>query len=157
MSIERVVAVLTPIFAALAAWLTGLIGAHFPGVHIDSNQIIALEITGFTGATAAALKWLHGRAQFVNAEKSAVAVEAKVRAEIAASPQAALAIGDVEHLLKSHTAEIETAIDQHVPAAVGQALQVLFSQLGQPAVQAAAASAPSIAVPAPGFVSPANT
>ena len=51
----------------------------------------------------------------------------------------ALAIGDVKHLLKSHTAEIEAAIDQHVPTAVGQALQVLFSQLGgQPAAQTGA-------------------
>lgn len=139
MSIERVVAVLTPIFAALAAWLTGLIGAHFPGVHIDSSQIVALEIAGFTGATAAALKWLHGRQKFVaftdDAKKTLDDALARMRAELAANPQAALAIGDIESLLKSHEGQIEQTIDQHVPAAVAKALQALFSQ----AVQAGAA------------------
>jgi hypothetical protein len=149
MSIERVVAVLTPIFGAGAAWATGLIGAHIPGVNIPPDQIIALEVAGFTGATAAALKWLHGRAQFVAAEKSADAIEARVRAEIASSPQAALAIGDVESLLKTHTAAIEAAIDTHVPVAVGQSLKLLFASLG------AAAPAPEPTfTPAPASVDP---
>lgn len=152
MSIERVVAVLTPLFAAVAAWLTGLIGAHIPGVNIPPDQIVALEIAGFTAATAAALKWLHGRAQFVLAEKNATAIEARVRAEIAASPQASLAIGDVENLLKTHTAQIEAAIDTHVPAAVGQSIQQLFSQLGGTPPAAGAGIAPEVT---PGAVSSA--
>lgn len=152
MSIERVVVVLTPIFAALAAWITGLIGTHFPGVHIDSSQIIALEIAGFTGAAAIVWKWLEGRQKFVaftdDAKKTLDDALEKIRAELAATPQAALAIGDIENLLKSHEAQIEQTIDAHVPVAVAQALQALFAQIGGAPVTPAPAVAAAPAVPA---------
>lgn len=130
MSIERTVAILTPVFAAVAGLLSALVAKVIPGVNIPAGEITAVFITGSTAAATAALTWLHHRAQFVLAEKSAASVEAKVRAQIAASPQAALAVGDVENLLKTHTAQIEAAIDQHVPVAVGQALKVAFGQIG---------------------------
>lgn len=141
MSIERFVAILTPVFAALSGLVVSAVAQLAPGVTLNKTDVTALFVTGATAATAAALKWLHGRAQFVNAEKSAVAVEAKVRGEIAASPQAALAIGDVENLLKSHTAQIEAAIDTHVPAAVGESLKLLFAQLGAASVRPPAPAA----------------
>lgn len=59
---NRVVALLTPlVFAPVAAVVTGWLGQHFPGLgHLDPTQLVALEIAGFTGAVAAAVKWLHG-------------------------------------------------------------------------------------------------
>ena len=135
MSIERVVAVLTPLFGAASGWVTGWVANHFPGLPaISPGDVTAIEIAGFSGAVAAALKWLHGRQKFVaftdEAKQTLEDALAKVRATLAQNPQAGLAVADIEQLLRTHEASIEQAIDHHVPAAVGQALQALFAQLG---------------------------
>lgn len=65
MSIERVVAFLTPVFAIGAGWLSGAVAKY--GLHIDPTGIVALEATGVATAAAAALKWLHGRAAWTKA------------------------------------------------------------------------------------------
>jgi hypothetical protein len=127
-SIERTVAVLTPLFAAAAGVLSGWLAKH--AIHVPSDQIVAPMIAGFTVAGGAALTWLHHRAKWVALTQSAAGIEAKVRAEIAANPQTVVPIKDIEELFRTHQAEIEKAIDQHVPVAVGQSINALFSKLG---------------------------
>ena len=153
MSIERAVALVTPLFAALAAWLTGLVGAHFPGVSIPPDQIVALEVAGFTGATAAALKWLHGRAHYTELADDAARARAelaKARAQLASSPTAGPALADIDALLKAHEGQVEAAIDEHVPKAVGQALAALFASLGAGSPKTATVTLASEPAPAPG-------
>jgi len=156
MSIERVVAVLTPLFAAASAWLTGVIAGNFPGLPtIPPTDLTALEIAGFTAATGAALTWLHGRQKYVtltnDAKKSVEDALQKVRAEVAASPQASLAIADIEHLLKAHEGSIENSITAKLPASVAAAVQALFSQVApqQPTPPQVAAIIPVTPVPPP--------
>lgn len=60
-SVNRVVAFLTPVFAAGAAVGSAWLVKHFPGVPVPSQgQILGVEIAGAASAAAAALKWLHG-------------------------------------------------------------------------------------------------
>jgi hypothetical protein len=145
--IERVVTILTPLFAVAAGWVSTVIAQVIPGVTIPQDQIVAFFVAGSTAAAAAAIHWLHGRQQFVaftdQAKSTLDDAVKKVEAALAASPQASLALGDIEGLLKSHEAQIEQTIDAHVPTAVGQALQGLFSQLGQPAPVVPAPVAPA--------------
>lgn len=133
LSIERVVAILTPIFGAASAWLTGLIATDFPGLPtIPAGDVTALEIAGFTGAVAAALKWLHGRQKYVtltdDAKKTILDLETHMHAYLATNPAAAAAVSDIEDRLKAHESSIVAAFDQHMPEAVRQALAALFDQ-----------------------------
>lgn len=115
-SIERVVAVLTPVFAALAGVLTGWLGNHFPGhPALNSTDVLALEITGFTGAAAAALKWLHGRQKFMQVTDDIDKVIDNVVAKLqqsAAWPTAQT----VENLLLRERQEIVSAVSREVGA-----------------------------------------
>jgi len=149
--IERVVAVLTPAFAAVAAWLTGWVGSNFPGLPtLPAGEVTALEIAGFTAATAAALKWLHGRQKFVaftdEAKQELDHAMAQVKDALAHDPQAQLQLSDMEKLLEEHQAAIEQGLESHVPKVVAQSLGALFAQLGQ-APAPAAAQAPAPAAP----------
>lgn len=137
MSIERAVALLTPLFAALAGALTAWLGKHFPGLPVlNPAEVTALMAGGALTAGAAALKWLHGRAHYT--ELVAVADKAKadlvnLQAQIAANPVAGPALVDVETLLKAHESQILSAVDQHLPAAVQKSLALLLGTTGQAA------------------------
>lgn len=136
-SIERVVVLATPIFAAASAWLTGLVANQFPGLpSVNPGDVTALEIAGATAATAAALKWLHGQATF---RRDAAAAElelefARKRVEeiVAANPAAGAALADIEALLKLHESDLETSIEAHLPKAVAASLAAMFGQLQAP-------------------------
>lgn len=56
---SRVVAFLTPVFAAGSAALTPWL-VKYTGLHIGPSEVTTLSVTGATAAAAAALKWLHG-------------------------------------------------------------------------------------------------
>lgn len=56
----RFVALLTPIFAIVAAAIASYVARHFSGVTLDQTQIVAFMITAATAALSAAWKWLHG-------------------------------------------------------------------------------------------------
>lgn len=58
-STSRVVAFLTPVYAAGGAALTPWL-VKYTGLHLNSTEITALSIGGGASATAAALKFLHG-------------------------------------------------------------------------------------------------
>jgi hypothetical protein len=58
---NRIVALLTPVFAALAGGLATWIADTVPGApSIDSGELTAIFIAGAASATAAAYKWLAG-------------------------------------------------------------------------------------------------
>lgn len=60
-SINRVVALLTPIFAGVAGWIAQWCAEHLPGApNLDSGELTAVFIAGATAATGAALQWLNG-------------------------------------------------------------------------------------------------
>jgi hypothetical protein len=61
MPINRLVALLTPVFSAAAAIGTAYVRKHFPGLPVPSTgELTGLEITAATAGAASALKWLHG-------------------------------------------------------------------------------------------------
>ena len=60
MSPNRVVALLTPLAAPLAGWLTTWIATHFPGLDIPQNALEEIFIAGSLFALAPSAQWLHG-------------------------------------------------------------------------------------------------
>lgn len=116
LSIERVVAILTPLFAAISGWLTGTVSQLVPGVNLSAGDVTALQIAGVTAAAGAALKWLHGRQLFVKAEGDTEALVQKLAAKIKADAPAALALSDIESVLRDHTDQIVAAIANAVKA-----------------------------------------
>jgi len=56
----RVVAFLTPVFAAGSAVLTPWL-VKYTGLHINATEVTTLSVTGATTALAAGLKFLHGQ------------------------------------------------------------------------------------------------
>lgn len=59
--VNRLVALLTPVFAAAAAVGSAWLLEHFPGLPVPSTaELTAVEALGATTAGGAALKWLHG-------------------------------------------------------------------------------------------------
>ncbi len=60
MSPNRVVALLVPLAAPIAGWLTTWIATHFPGLDIPQNALEEIFIAGALFALAPAAQWLHG-------------------------------------------------------------------------------------------------
>jgi hypothetical protein len=135
MSIEKAVALATPLFAAGSAWLTGVVAANFPGLPaVAPGDVTALEITGATAAAAAALKWLHGRAAFAkdaaNARLALDLAEKHVAAVVAANPAAGPALADIENLLASHDEAIVSRLGAMIkaPPSVTQVVEQILAQ-----------------------------
>lgn len=64
MSISRAVALLTPVLAAAAGWVS-MQAAQLPGSpHLDLGQLTAVFVAGASAAGAAGWKWLDGRAKW---------------------------------------------------------------------------------------------
>ena len=60
MSLNRLVVLLTPIFAAAAGTVAAWLAEHFPGVEIDQGALQEIFIAGALIALAPAVQWLHG-------------------------------------------------------------------------------------------------
>ena len=60
MSLNRVVALATPLFAAAAGWLATWLADNVPGVSIDQGALEEIFIAGALVALAPAAQWLHG-------------------------------------------------------------------------------------------------
>jgi hypothetical protein len=112
LSIERVVAALTPVFAAGAGWVTSVVGNNIPGVHIPSGWVAALFSTGAAAAAAAALKWLHGRQKFVNFTTDSEHVIQEVVSRLQAFGGAPLM--DIEKVLAAHESNIINAVGSKI-------------------------------------------
>jgi hypothetical protein len=62
LSIERVVTLLTPLFAAGATWLCGLVASNVPWAPtLSPTGMEGVMIAAFLGTDAVVIKWLHGR------------------------------------------------------------------------------------------------
>jgi hypothetical protein len=63
-TISRLVALLTPVFAGLSGWIATLAAQYLPGAPtLDQGELTAVFIAGATTAAGAALKWLDGRSK----------------------------------------------------------------------------------------------
>jgi hypothetical protein len=64
MSLNRVVALATPLFAAAAGWVATWLADNVPGVSIDQGALEEIFIAGALVALAPAAQWLHGWQKF---------------------------------------------------------------------------------------------
>jgi hypothetical protein len=88
MSLNRVVALATPAFAAAAGWVATWVADNFPGVTISQSALEEIFIAGALIALAPAAQWLHGWQKF-----EARQAEAQQALEIAnAAPPALIAV-----------------------------------------------------------------
>jgi hypothetical protein len=60
MSLNRVVALATPLFAAAAGWVATWLAENVPGVSISQDALEEIFIAGALIALAPAAQWLHG-------------------------------------------------------------------------------------------------
>jgi hypothetical protein len=60
MSLNRVVALATPLFAAAAGWVATWLAENVPGVSISQSALEEIFIAGALIALAPAAQWLHG-------------------------------------------------------------------------------------------------
>lgn len=136
-SIERVVALLTPLFGAASGLIVTYIAKIVPGVHLAPGDVTALFIAGATLAGAAALKWLHGRQKFVNFATDSGHIVQEVVRQLSAVGGVPLA--DIEKVLQAHEAAIVQALGSvvHAPPSAEEIAQKLVQQLWP--AQAAAA------------------
>ena len=79
MSPNRIVAMLTPVFAAAGACATWL-AEHFPGINVSASALNEIFIAGALAVLAPALQWLYGWQKFESRE-----AEAQIAAEKAES------------------------------------------------------------------------
>lgn len=131
-SIERVVTLLTPLFGAASALVTGWLGQHFPGFPaLNPTDVTALQIAGFTGAVVAALKWLHGRQKFVNSTTDVEQTMEQVFRKVMADQQAGPALTDIAKLLEDHQSAIIDQLGHKIgaPASAEEVAKQLLDQL----------------------------
>jgi hypothetical protein len=155
MSIDRVVALLTPLFAALAGLITTVISRAVPGVNLNKADVTALFIAGSLTAGGAALKWLHGKQKLEQGLANADQLADHVVAKINANPLAAPALDHIEDLLKAHTAQIVDAVGSavHAPPSVEQVAQAIIAKAAQGAASPLVAEG-AAGAPAGGMVTP---
>jgi hypothetical protein len=81
MSLNRVVALFTPVFTAVAGLASAYAAKH--GLNLDPTEVAAVEALVATSAAGAALKWLHGSQAIDKYEAEAVRIEKLIAAEAA--------------------------------------------------------------------------
>lgn len=134
-SIERVVTLLTPVFAALAAWLCALVANNVPGApKLDPSTIEGIIIAAFLGTVGIVAKWLHGRQI------------PQVAGLKPTQSQLEYLYAEVESYLAAHAAEfkrdtgdvqldVEKWLNDHVPAMVAPDIDAIvnavLAKLGQ--------------------------
>ncbi|RKQ86782.1 hypothetical protein C8N24_4797 [Solirubrobacter pauli] len=88
MPLNRLVALLTPVFALAAGACATWLAEHFPGVTIPEDTLQEIFIAGAVAVLAPALHWLHGWQKFEAREAVAVvAAQASDDATAAVAPQ----------------------------------------------------------------------
>lgn len=144
-SIERVVALGTPLFTAAAGYCFTLLAKALPGVNLSRGQFTALFVSGAIAALTASLTWLVGRQKFVNFTQGAHTVEKLVGDSVTRNfPQTVPELRQIEAALESHEGAIIDGVAQKIgapPSAEDVAKQIV-TQLWpqQPAAQPQAPS-----------------
>jgi hypothetical protein len=90
MSLNRVVALLTPFFAAAAGAVATWLAENFPGLSLDPESLEEVFIAGAVVALAPAAQWLHGwqkyEAQQADIQKEVALASAAPPELLAAAP-----------------------------------------------------------------------
>ena len=85
MSPNRIVALLTPVFALAAGWSATWLADNVPGMTVSADQLQAVFIAGALAVLAPAAQWLHGWQKYeerlVVADQTASAADAAVAEE----------------------------------------------------------------------------
>jgi hypothetical protein len=116
-SIERVVALFTPVFAAAAGYAFTLLGKAVPGTNLNQGHFTALFVSGAIAAVTAALTWLVGRQKFVNFTQGAHAVEHLIGDSVQKNfPQNVPELRQIEAALEAHEGAIIDGVAQKVGA-----------------------------------------
>lgn len=82
MSLNRVVALATPLFAAAAGWVATWLADNVPGVSIDEGALEEIFIAGALAVLAPALQWLYGWQKFEAREAEAQVAAEKAEAGV---------------------------------------------------------------------------
>lgn len=110
---NRLVAVLTPFFGAGAAIGSSWLAKHFPGLPTPSSaELVGVEVSAFTSATAAAIKWLHGH-QLWEARIGLVEQKAEKTLTIAKSIDPKI-VETVEAIIKAEIGKLEARLPKTV-------------------------------------------
>jgi hypothetical protein len=105
MSLNRVVALITPACALAAGWAASWLAEHVPGIGVTKENLQAVFIAGAVAVLAPALHWLHGWQKWEARNDAELAIAARgfpdpaptvVVDEGAAVDEAALDISDDE-------------------------------------------------------------
>lgn len=107
MSLNRVVALFTPVFAAVAGLGSAYAAKH--GLNLLAEQITVVEVAASTAALAAAIKWLHGSQlaeKYVHEAEEAVANAARY------AKDAGITLPSESELVKATEAEIASLTSQ---------------------------------------------
>lgn len=128
-SIERAVALATPVFAAAGGYVFTLLGKVVPDVNLSRGQFTALFISGAVAALTAALTWLRGRQSFVHFVQGADHVEKLIGDSVAKNfPQTVPELRQIEAALESHEDAIIDGVAHRVgmtPSAEDVAKQIV--------------------------------
>lgn len=104
-SIERVVALGTPLFTAAAGYCFTLLGKALPGVSLSRGQFTALFVSGAIAALTAAITWLLGRQKWTHTSHVAGALAGEARQVL-------------QEVGPSQVRQIEAALEAHEAAVV---------------------------------------
>lgn len=140
-SIERVVAVLTPIFTAAGGALSTGVGS---AIGIPARDFTDLFIAGAAPALGAAITWLLGRQKFVKAEGDTQAIVEHALHNVMADQKAGPAIEDIARLLGAHQDQIISALGSKIgaPASAEDIAKQMLEEIEKR--RAAVASAESV-------------
>jgi hypothetical protein len=117
LSIERVVALFTPLFAAAAGYCFTLLGKAVPGTNFNKGDFTALFIAGALASVTAAITWLVGRQRFVHFIQGADHVEKLIGDSVQRNfPQTVPELRQIEAALEAHEGAIITGVAAKIGA-----------------------------------------
>lgn len=131
-SIERVVALGTPLLTAAAGYCFTLLGRALPGVNLSRGQFTALFVSGAIAALTAAITWLVGRQKFVNFTQGAHTVEHLIGDSVQKNfPQTVPELRQIEAALESHEGAIIEGVSARLgaPPSAAEVAQQIVTQL----------------------------
>jgi hypothetical protein len=77
MSLNRIVALITPACALAAGWAASWLAEHVPGIGVTKENLQAVFIAGAVAVLAPALHWLHGWQKWEVRNEAALAEAAR--------------------------------------------------------------------------------
>lgn len=125
-SIERVVTLLTPFFAAGASLLTAWLSTKV-GINVNSSDVEGVMAAAFLGTVAIVFKWLHGRqipeiAGLTLSQAQVDQVREQVTHHLAAMPEPVAA--DIDAITKQVFSRIAAGVATPAPNEAAGAPQV---------------------------------